>query len=45
MDQLCYTPVAIGIFYGTLDTLEGRPQQLPVTMQVSPEPYNKAGTF
>lgn len=38
IDQLCYTPVAIGLFYGTLNTLEGRPQDLPDTMKVSPKP-------
>ena len=41
IDQLCYTPVAIGIFYGTLNTLEGRPLDLPDTMRVSPAPQNE----
>lgn len=41
IDQLCYTPIAIGLFYGTLNTLEGRPQDLPATMQVGLKPYDK----
>ena len=36
VDQLLYTPVATGIFYATLDTLEGHPERLPQTLKVCP---------
>ena len=41
IDQLCYTPIAIGLFYETLNTLEGRPLDLPATMQVGPKPSDR----
>ena len=34
VDQLMYTPIATGIFYATLDTLEGHPERLPQTLKV-----------
>ena len=34
IDQLMYTPIATGIFYATLDTLEGHPETLPQTLKV-----------
>ena len=37
VDQLLYTPVATGIFYATLDTLEGHPETLPQTLKVPPD--------
>ena len=41
IDQLLYTPVAIGAFYFTLDTLEGHPLRLQETMTVLPRTHRK----
>ena len=34
-DQLIFAPTSIPIFFGALHTLEGRPQQISTTMQVT----------
>lgn len=43
IDQLLYTPVAIGAFYFTLDTLEGHPLRLQETMTEKFKPTLLAG--